>query len=218
MALCVSYIGVSVRWTSFRRKRGNESDQAEASRQLWGRDFSLVEGGLSEEQVIRFVNDLIARQRAQLEQNSESWPQTLSKRILAETERDAANLRIRAKREAEAETTRLITEARMEAQRVISDARQEARATAEQEARSVMEAATQRAHLAETHALQKAHLFLIRARQEVEERLASETKESYGRLMASLQDLVTTARQVESDWATRKRTSWKRGYVFFNSS
>ncbi|MCH7706603.1 MAG: hypothetical protein IIB33_06110, partial [Chloroflexi bacterium] len=181
-----------MRWTSFRRKRGNESEQLEdrskgTSRQLWGRDFSVVKSGLSEEQVILFVNDLIAKQRAQLEQNSESWPQTLSKRILAETERDAANLRIRAKREAEAEAARLIAEARQEAQRVISDARQEARVTAEQEARSMMEAATQRAQLAETHALQKAHLFLIRARQEVEERIASETKESYSKLMASLQ-------------------------------
>lgn len=203
-----------MRWTSFRRKRGDESEQLDdrskgTSRQLWGREFSLVESGLSEEQVIRFVNDLIAKQRAQLEQGSESWPQTLSKRILAETERDAANLRIRAKREAEAETARLIAEARQEAQRVISDARQEARVTAEQEARSMMEAATQRAQLAETHALQKAHLFLIRARQEVEERIASETKESYSRLMASLQDLVSTARQVESDWASRKiEPSW----------
>ncbi len=193
-----------MRWTSFRRKRGNESEQPGgssrgASRQLWGKDFSLVKVGLSEEQVILFVNDLITKQRAQLEQNTESWPQTLSKRILAETERDAANLRIRAKREAEAETVRLITEARQEAQRVISDARQEARVEAEQEARSMMEAANQRAQLAETHALQKAHLFLIRARQEVEERIASETKESYNRLMSSLQDLVSTARQVESD-------------------
>ena len=201
-------------WTSFRRKRGNESGRSEdgtkgTSRQLWGRDFSLVEGRLSEEEVIRFVNDLIAKQRTQLEQSTESWPQTLSKRILAETERDAANLRIRAKQEAEAEASRLITEARQEAQLVVSDARQEARTTAEQEGRSMMEAANQRAQLAETHALQKAHLFLIRARQEVEERLAVETKESYSRLMASLQDLVSTARQVESDWASRKiEPSW----------
>ena len=205
----------SLRWRQ-RENRDNgenqqqDGDDQEKVRQLWGQEFNLVKEGLSVEQVQQFVNDLLAQQRlqAQRQERTEPMPRLVSKRILAEAERDAADLRVRAKREAEAEATRLLTEAQQRSQGIVSDARKQALARAEQEAQSVLDDAHQRADLLETEALRTAHLFLLRAREEIQGQLASETKEVYHRLLSSLQDLMSTAQTVETDWASRKIEPW----------
>lgn len=181
------------------------------TRQLWEQEFSLVKEGLAEDQVVQFVNELIARHRVQLEQREriEAFPSLRAKQIVAEAERAAANLRLTARKEAEAEAARLEAEARQRAQEIVSEAKNQAKTTAEQEAQGIINTASQKAALTEAEALQRAHLFLLRAQEEVQSRLASETKGVYHRLLSSLQDLLTTAERVEAEWGSRQlQPSW----------
>jgi hypothetical protein len=187
-------------------KRGDRSNFQPKTRQLWGKEFTTVSEGLSEEQVVGFVNNLLTKQREQEQpkETIDSFPTILSKRILAEAERDATVLRLKAKNEAAAEASQIITNAKVESQKILASTKKDAIARAEQEAQSILDTAGQKAHLAETHALQMAHLFLIRAREEIQAMITSETKEVYNRLLASVQDVLATAQSVESNWATKR--------------
>ena len=187
-------------------KRGKRSEPQPKTRQLWGKEFATVGEGLSEEQVVGFVNELLAKQREQEQQKetNDPFPNLLSKRILAEAERDATALRLKAKNEAAAEAAQIITEAKLSSQEILESAKKDAIASAEQEAQNILDTAGQKAHLAETHALQMAHLFLIRAREEIQAMIASETKEVYNRLLTSVQEVLETAQSVENDWTTKR--------------
>ncbi len=187
-------------------RRGNRSESQPKTRQLWGKEFATVSEGLSEEQVVGFVNELLAKQREQeqRQETSDPFPNLLSKRILAEAERDATALRLKAKNEAAAEASQIVAAAKLESQKILNSTKKDAIASAEQEAQSILDTAGQKAHLAETHALQMAHLFLIRAREEIQSMIASETKEVYNRLLTSVQDVLTTAQSVENDWTTKR--------------
>jgi len=57
-------------------RRGNKKK----TRQLWGQEFSLVKDGLAEGQVVPFVNDLLTKYRAQLQQQERTQlsPRSLS--------------------------------------------------------------------------------------------------------------------------------------------
>ena len=85
-------------------QRGDRSNFQPKTRQLWGKEFTTVSEGLSEEQVVGFVNNLLTKQREQEQpkETIDSFPTILSKRILAEAERDATVLRLKAKNEAAA--------------------------------------------------------------------------------------------------------------------
>lgn len=187
-------------------KRGKRSESQPKTRQLWGKEFATVSEGLSEEQVVGFVNELLAKQREQevRKETSDPFPTLLSKRILAEAERDATALRLKAKNEAAAEASQIVANAKVESQKILASTKKDAVANAEQEAQNILDTAGQKAHLAETHALQMAHLFLIRAREEIQAMITSETKEVYNRLLTSVQDVLTTAQSVESDWTTKR--------------
>lgn len=202
----------------WRRRR----DSKAKSRQLFDQEFSLVKEGLAVEEVEQLVNNLLAKHRADLEQQPqqreqpkeprpapvEPLPYRVAKQIVSEAERDAATIRAKARQETEVETARLVAEARQRAETIVEDSKKQAREAAEQEALSVLDAANQRAALTESQAIQMAHLFLIRAREEVRDRLAIETKESYQRLLASLQELQRTSQAVETEWLTKKIEPW----------
>ena len=109
-------------------KRGNRSNSQPKTRQLWGKEFATVSEGLSEEQVVGFVNDLLTKQREQerWKETSDPFPTLLSKRILAEAERDATALRLKAKNEAAAEASQIITNAKVESQKILASVKKEA--------------------------------------------------------------------------------------------
>ena len=192
-----------------RQKSTGKAEQqktAYASRQLWGQEFSVVEGGLEPQQVVQFVNDTLARHRKQLSQQArpEPMPRLLAKQVLAEAERDSANLRQTAKQEIEVEVARLLTEARQRTQQMLEDAKKQAQEAAEAEANAILDTANQKAGLLETQSLQMAHLFLLKAKEEVQKQISSETKEVYHRLLAPLQQLISVAELVDSEWSIKK--------------
>jgi len=191
--------------------KAKQQETAYASRQLWGQEFSIVEGGLEPKQVVQFVNNILARHRKQLSQQAqpEPMPRLLAKQVIAEAERDSTSLRQKAKQEAEVEVARQLAEARQKTQQMLEDAKKQAQEAAEEEADAILDTANQKAGLVETQSLQIAHLFLLKAREEVQRQIASETKEVYHRLLAPLQQLISAAELVDSEWSIKKiKPSW----------
>ena len=102
---------------------------------LWGTEFSVVPEGLSEGQVVSFVNDLIARSQgngAEAERHS-SLVQLAEKTIL-EAHKLAESIKERATRDAEAEAERITKltheKAREQAARVLESVQREAETSA----------------------------------------------------------------------------------------
>lgn len=95
--------------------------------ELWGREFNIVKSGLSEAQVVSFVNDL-AKQHDVLIQRQEHLAALtkLAERTVSEADKLAAEMKAEAKAEVDAETARIVAEteakARAEAERVVGEA------------------------------------------------------------------------------------------------
>ena len=87
------------------------------TRRLWGREFAIVNGVLSPDQVVSFVESVRAEydERLQEKGGSNTWD-SFSKQVLAEAEREAARIRLKAQQEAEVEAARLISEGKRRAQ------------------------------------------------------------------------------------------------------
>ena len=86
------------------------------TRRLWGREFAIVNGVLSPDQVVSFVGSVRAEydERLQEKGGSNTWD-SFSKQVLAEAEREAARIRLKAQQEAEVEAARLISEGKRRA-------------------------------------------------------------------------------------------------------
>ena len=67
------------------------------TRRLWGRDFTTVNGGLSPDQVIGFVENVRVEYEKRLQEKGDSntWD-SFSKQVLAEAEREASRIKLRA--------------------------------------------------------------------------------------------------------------------------
>jgi vacuolar-type H+-ATPase subunit H len=88
------------------------------TRNLWGKEFSVVGDGLAEAEVVAFVSELLQRQQHQ------SSLMELAQRTVIEAEKLALSLREKAKSEAEAEAAGIISQ-------VQAQAEEEARAIAQ---------------------------------------------------------------------------------------
>ena len=75
---------------------------------LWGAEFSVVPEGLSEGQVVSFVNDLIARSQGNgAEGERHSSMVQLTEKTILEAHKLAESIKERATRDAEAEAERI---------------------------------------------------------------------------------------------------------------
>ena len=103
-------------------------------RNLWGHDFDLVEKGLSEPQVVAFVNELLGRRGSPGQKQAPSASLTkLVERMVTEADKLAAEIKAEAKAEAasiretaRAEAASIRETARAEAAQIETEARQEA--------------------------------------------------------------------------------------------
>ncbi|MEE8173847.1 MAG: hypothetical protein V3T71_00845, partial [Dehalococcoidia bacterium] len=92
-------------------------------RNLWARDFDLVEKGLSEPQVVAFVNELLGRRGSPGQKQTPLASLTkLVERMVTEADKLAAEI----KAEAKAEAASIRETARAEAAQIEAEARQEA--------------------------------------------------------------------------------------------
>ena len=84
-----------------------------AGHTLLGQRFNIVESGLAPNEVESYVRSLQADYESRLRMKGEStaWD-TFSKQVLAEAEREAARIKLRATQEADVEASRMIAEAK----------------------------------------------------------------------------------------------------------
>jgi cell division septum initiation protein DivIVA len=104
--------------------------------ELWGREFNVVKNGLSEAQVVSFVNDL-AKQHDVLLQRQEHLAAltTLAERTVAEADKLAEEMKGEAKRQAQEGAAKIISEAETSAKSEVSRMLAEAQSLAERAAK-----------------------------------------------------------------------------------
>ena len=156
-------------------------------------------------------DDLMGRYEALLGQSQGSGSASMAvvHRLLAEAEREAANLKTRARRQAEVEAAPLLAEAKRQAQETIAQANREAQRITEQQVGTILDDAQRRAELIEERAKQAAQLFLMRCREDVQNFVAMEAKEAFYKLLAPVNEVLATAQEVESTWKMHAIDLWQ---------
>jgi len=176
---------------------------------LWGKEFEVVKNGLSEEQVVKFVTELINKYKVLSEQKDHFVTMgTISERTAIEADKVANDIRERAKKEAEAEAERIIAEANQKARDIGIGAIRKAQDATRQEIYDIMNVANQRAAILETESKQKTQLFLIKRRREIQDQLKEEIKKAYNQLLSGLQDLLGKGQEVETEWKNKTVELW----------
>ena len=193
----------------WRRPEQEGPQETPRARRLWGKEFSVVSQGLAEEELIAFVNDLIARNRAlQQQQGTAPSIRALSRQVLAEAEQEAAALKARAKREADMEAARAISQAKERAQDMVTGAKRHTEELTEKDVQNILLTARKRAELTETQARQVAQRFLMQAREDILGQITLEVKEAYYGLIGTLQELLTKSQSIETDWKSKTMELW----------
>ena len=104
--------------------------------ELWGREFNVVKNGLSEAQVVSFVNDL-AKQHDVLIQRQEHLVAltTLAERTVSEADKLADEMKAEARKQAQEQVAKLLAEAESSAKSEASRLLSEAQLSAEKKAK-----------------------------------------------------------------------------------
>ncbi len=126
--------------------------------ELWGREFNLVKNGLSEAQVVSFVNGLVKQHDVLIQRQEHLVTLTkLAERTVSEADRLAEEIKKEAENKAKTEAARIISEAETSAKtqstRIIKDAEAVAEAQSERLMSEAREKADQVIKEKETHAL-----------------------------------------------------------------
>ena len=174
------------------------------TRQLWEREFNIVNEGLDEEQVIAFVDNLIAEQKASQQASAASLRSVL-KTAVTNAEQVAASIKMKAQAEAEDEAATIISQANQETEEI----KRKAEIAAQKEAEDILSAANRKAEIAEIEAKQKARLFLLRAREDIEKEIREEHKRAYARLSSSLQDLMSEGQNIVTELKDKRERLWE---------
>lgn len=90
--------------------RGQQGEtKGQKMKQLWGKEFKIVKNGLDEEQVVDFVNDLVAQQ------GSSGSVRSIIQTAIKGAEQIIDSVKMRARAEAEEEANRIIDQAKQKA-------------------------------------------------------------------------------------------------------
>lgn len=178
---------------------------------LWEQEFDIVDEGLSEEQVVGFVDNLMSKCRA-LEEQQKNFLSlgSLTERAAIEADKTAAGIKARARSEAEAEAARIIAEANQRTQEMMAEATKAAQEATQQEVQDILQAALRKAAIVELQAKQQAQLFLIRSRESIGGDLREEVKKAYYRLISSLHNVLGEGNRLELEWKDRTGQLRKR--------
>ena len=115
--------------------------------ELWGQQFNIVKSGLSEAQVVSFVNDLTKRRDDSVQRQEHLASLTaLAERTASEAEKLAAEIKAKAKKQGQEQGAKVIADAQASAKSTLSRALAEARATAEKKAKEIESQTLERAH------------------------------------------------------------------------
>ncbi len=190
------------------KKMKQNKKQRQKTRQLWEREFNIVKEGLAEEEVVAFVDNLIAQHEAS-QRDSAASLQSVIKTAVTDAEQIAASIKLKAQTEAEAEANRIISQAKQEARETAQEIERRAEIAAQKETEDILSVATKRAEITEVEAKQKALLFLLRAREEIEKEIREEYKEAYARLSSPLQNLMNEGQNIEAEFKSKRAQLWE---------
>ena len=183
-------------------QRGGKGKQE--ARRLWEREFNITKEGLDEEQVVAFVNNLIAQQKAS-QQASAASLRSLLKTAVTDAEQIAASIKMKARAKGEAEAATIITQAKQEGQEI----KRKAEIATQKEAEDTLASANRKAEITELEATQKALLFLLRAREDIEKEIREEYKNTYDQLFSSLQKLMSEGQNIEMELKSKRARLWE---------
>jgi len=184
---------------------GQHSEKSkQKTRQLWDREFDIVKEGLDEEQVIAFVDNLIAQHKTSLQASAASLSSLIKKAVM-EAEQIAASIKVKAQAEAEDEAATIISQAKQEAEEI----KRRAELEAQKETEEVLSASNRKAEITEVEAKQQALLFLIRAREEIEKEVRGEYKSVHSRLSSALQALMSEGQNIVADLKDKRESLWE---------
>ena len=186
-------------WFGQREGKGKQK-----ARQLWEREFNITKEGLDEEQVVAFVNNLIAQQKAS-QQASAASLRSLLKTAVTDAEQIAASIKMKARAKGEAEAATIITQAKQEGQEI----KRKAEIATQKEAEDTLASANRKAEITELEATQKALLFLLRAREDIEKEIREEYKNTYDQLFSSLQKLMSEGQNIEMELKSKRARLWE---------
>jgi len=147
--------------------------------ELWGRKFEIVKNGLSEDQVVSYVNEL----NAEHEKLSQRQEHLVSLTKLAEkTVTEAEKLSEEIKREA-------AEEAKSEAAKLVAEAETRAEQSAEEKRSEIIASATKEAESIKTNAEREAEQIVERQKKKIYPELKSMAQVVYDQLLSDLQNL-----------------------------
>jgi len=181
------------------------------TKRLWGQDVDVVSGGLNEQQVTSFVNDLMVKYRTLVERQDHFLSLgTLSEKAALEADRMASDIRARAKEEAQTAAAKTVAQAKQRAEEMLANAKKRAHELTRSEADALLEAAHRKADVMETEAKQRAQLYLIRSRAVIEDDLKGQFIQVYDQMLSVLRELLGLGHDIESGWKGKIVELWKR--------
>ena len=185
-------------------------------KELWGTEFHVVADGLSEEEVVSYVEKLKDEaQKAKQEHDRQSSLLKLAEQTVVEADKLAESIKIEARQEAEAETAKMVAgaegQAQEQVQRLLRKAERDAAAQtaelvakAEQESQDAIERARKegqeiiaeardRVTSIESEAKLEAEYIVRRFTVKFVEEIRSAVNEASNNLLPSLDDVVSEA-------------------------
>ena len=184
--------------------------ERKGSRLLWGEHFDVVEGGLSEAQIVPFVEDLLGRYNRLLEQRgSTGTVNSYLQKVMGEIDQIQSTVTSQIRKDAESEASRIINESREIARGITAEARKEAADMAAQEANGILDSVKKKAEIADGQIKLQTQLIQEKAQEQLRNYIQQEGSEAYRRLLGPLKALQDEAQQLEEEWKRRTARLWK---------
>ena len=168
------------------------------TKRLWDQEFTIVEEGLAEGQVVGFVTKLMQEHKELVQQfQSIGSLRRLAQATVVEAEKLAMTIKEEAKRQAETETARIIRESEEKARSIVADAARMERLAAE-EAAAILRRAKEEAEAMKAEARRESESFVTQAKHRIEVEAENAIAEIYGKLMDSFESSITHFRNLKS--------------------
>ena len=171
---------------------------------LWGREFNIVKDGLSEDQVVSFVDELVSTHEMLIQRQEHLSVLTkLAERTVTEAENLSEEIKREATDRAKAEASKIIAEAedraKAEASRIITEAEARAQQIVEEKQAEAMAIATEHAEAIKAKAKHEAELLLGDQRKRVKSELSNFVHQLYNQLLSELESLKQQVVALEAE-------------------
>jgi hypothetical protein len=143
---------------------------------LWNREFNIVSEGLDESQVSRFVEELMSKE------NGSQAPAEMIKALMERAVADAEKIVADIKAEAQNEAVKIIDNAKHDAEEIIKKEGLQI----EKEADEILEILKKNTKDSDKEAGKRVRSFLLKVKNEIENEVRKEYKETHSRLLYSL--------------------------------